>query len=137
MRAGSGLRDGGLGDALGQRQVPVAGEVLVTDGGAPRSDNADVVTIAVPLDGAHETTDTCLLDDPDATAALAVYRGDANALAGTQLLIDPEGRLRALWYPGRKPDWNDPAVLARELATLRATPAAGRPQETTSHAHGH
>jgi putative copper export protein/mono/diheme cytochrome c family protein len=111
--------------------------LVVTNGGAPRSENTDVVTIAVPLGGAHETADTCALDDPDVDAALAVYRGDANALGGTQLLIDPEGRLRALWYPGRKPDWNDPGVLAGEIATLRNTPAIGRPQETTSHAHGH
>jgi putative copper export protein/mono/diheme cytochrome c family protein len=111
--------------------------LVVTDGGTPPSENTDVVTIAVPLDAAHETVGACTLDDPDAGAALAIYRGDANALAGTQLLIDPEGRLRALWYPGRKPDWNDPAALARELATLRATPAVGRPVGTGGHAHGH
>jgi putative copper export protein/mono/diheme cytochrome c family protein len=111
--------------------------LVVTDDGAPPSDNTDVVTIAVPLATAHETAGACRVDEPEACAALAVYRGDANALAGTQLLIDPEGRLRALWYPGRKPDWNDPAALARELATVRATPAIGRPQETSSHAHGH
>jgi putative copper export protein/mono/diheme cytochrome c family protein len=111
--------------------------LVVTDGGTPPSDNTDVVTIAVPLAAAHETAGACTLDEPEAGAALAVYRGDASALAGTQLLIDPEGRLRALWYPGRKPDWNDPAALARELATLRATPALARPQETSSHAHGH
>jgi len=45
--------------------------------------------------------------------------------------------LRALWYPGRKPDWNDPAALAREIATLRATPPIGRPVQAAGHAHGH
>jgi putative copper export protein/mono/diheme cytochrome c family protein len=111
--------------------------LVVADGGAPAAANADVVTIIVPLDGAHEAAGGCLLDDADAAAALAIYRGDAQALAGTQLLIDPEGRLRALRVPGRKPDWNDPAGLAREIATLRATPAIGRPTQAAGHGHGH
>jgi putative copper export protein/mono/diheme cytochrome c family protein len=107
--------------------------VLADAGGAP-SAAEDVVTILVPLDGAPEAAGACTLADADA-AALAVYRGDAHALAGTQLLIDPEGRLRALWYPGRKPDWNDPAALAAEIATLRATPATGRPAQIGGHGH--
>jgi putative copper resistance protein D len=111
---------------------------LAVDDGAPPSNGADAVRIVVPLDTAHAPgRDVCTLAEPDAAAALALYRGDAHALAGTQLLIDPEGRLRALWYPGRKPDWNDPAALAREIALLRATPAVGRPTEAAGHAHGH
>jgi putative copper resistance protein D len=110
---------------------------LVVADRAPPSADADVVTIRVPLDGAQETTGACTLDDADAATALAIYRGDAQALAGTQLLIDPEGRLRALWVPGRKPDWNDPAGLATEIATLRAMPAIGRPTQATGHGHGH
>jgi mono/diheme cytochrome c family protein len=110
---------------------------LVLAGGAPAAADADVVTIRVPLDGTQETAGGCTLDDADAATALAVYLGDAQPLAGTQLLIDPEGRLRALWVPGRKPDWNDPAGLAREIATLRATPAIGRPAQAGGHGHGH
>ena len=106
--------------------------------GMPPSNGADMVTIVVPLDAAYARgRDVCTLDEPDVAAALAIYRGDAHALAGTQLLIDPDGRLRALWYPGRKPDWNDPAALAREIATLRATPPIGRPVQAAGHAHGH
>jgi putative copper export protein/mono/diheme cytochrome c family protein len=110
---------------------------LVVADGAPPSSGADIVTIIVPRDSVQEKPGACLLDDADAAAALAVYRGDAQALARTQLLIDPEGRLRALWVPGRKPDWNDPAGLAAELARLRTTPAIGRPAETGGHGHGH
>jgi putative copper export protein/mono/diheme cytochrome c family protein len=109
--------------------------VLADTGRAP-SGAEDVLTILVPLDGAPESARVCTLADADA-AALAVYRGDAQALAGTQLLIDTQGRLRALWYRGRKPDWNDPAALAVEIATLRATPAVGRPVETGGHGHMH
>jgi copper resistance protein D len=109
---------------------------LVVDGAAPPYEEPAVVSIAVPLAPPHEPTGACTADDPDALAALAIYRGDAQAL-GTQLLIDPDGRLRALWYPGRKPDWNDPAALAAEIATLRATPAIGRPTQAAAHGHGH
>jgi hypothetical protein len=104
----------------------------------PPANGADAVTIVVPLDAAHEPgRDVCTLDEPDAAAALAIYRGDAKALTGSELLIDPEGRLRALWYPGRAPDWNDPAVLAREIAMLRAMPAVGRPAQIAGHGHMH
>jgi putative copper export protein/mono/diheme cytochrome c family protein len=111
---------------------------LVVGDGTPSSNGEDAVTIVMPLDSAHAPArDVCTLDEPEADAALAIYRGDANALAGSEFLIDPDGRLRALWYPGRKPDWNDPAALGREIATLRGTPAIGRPVEAAGHAHGH
>ena len=111
---------------------------LALGDGTPPSSGADAITIVVPVDAAQAPgRDVCTLDEPDAAAALAIYRGDAQALAGTQLLIDPDGRLRALWYPGRKPDWNDPAALAREIATLRATPAVERPTEAAGHGHMH
>jgi putative copper export protein/mono/diheme cytochrome c family protein len=104
---------------------------------APPAAGPDVVTVLVPLDQSPQAGAACTVDDPEAAAALAVYRGDAQARAGTQLLIDPEGRLRALWYPGRKPEWNDPAALAALIATLRATPAIGRPVQAGGHAHMH
>jgi putative copper export protein/copper(I)-binding protein/mono/diheme cytochrome c family protein len=100
--------------------------LVVTDGARPPAADANVATIIVPLDAAHEAPGECVVDEPDTLAALAVYRGDA-ALAGTQFLIDPEGRLRAMWHPGLKLDWNDPDTLAREIARLRNTPAVGRP----------
>jgi hypothetical protein len=106
---------------------------LVVADGAPPS-TADVITILAPLNPPHETAGVCTLADADA-AALALYRGDAQALDGTQLLIDSDGRLRALWYPGRTPDWNDPAALAAEIAAVRATPAFGRPTQAGGHGH--
>src|SRR5262249_29711437 len=70
--------------------------LAVTNGGASPAASENVVTVLVPLDPAHEGTgETCTLDDPDAGAALAVYRGEEAALAGTQVLIEPEGRLRS------------------------------------------
>jgi putative copper export protein/mono/diheme cytochrome c family protein len=110
--------------------------LAVGDGALPAV-GAGVVTVLVPLEPHEAAGDACTVDDPDAAAALAIYRGEDATLAGMQLLIDPEGRLRALWYPGRKPDWTDPAALAREIATLRSTPAVGRPTHTGEHAHMH
>jgi putative copper resistance protein D len=110
---------------------------LVVDGRTPPSDGADVVTIVVPFAPTQGPSGACMLDDPDAVDALAVYRGSMHRVAGTQLLIDPEGRLRAIWVPLLKPDWNDPVALAAEIASVRATPAVGRPVQTGGHAHGH
>jgi putative copper export protein/mono/diheme cytochrome c family protein len=111
--------------------------LVVTDGARPPAPGADVVTIFVPLDPAHGGATACTVDDPDAAAALAVYRGDASALAGTQFLIDPQGRLRAMWHPGLAPDWNDPAALGRKIAAVRGTPALGRPAHAAGHGHMH
>jgi hypothetical protein len=110
----------------------------VTDGDAvPPSpaDGAGVLTVVVPVDRHEDATSACIVPDADAAKALSTYRGDGTAIAGTQFLVDPQGRLRALWYPGLTPDWNDPAALDREVATLRATPAIGRPVRPGGHAH--
>jgi putative copper export protein/mono/diheme cytochrome c family protein len=114
--------------------------LIVADAGAlppARAPNgADVVTIVVPVDAAHgETASACTVQDPDAATAFALYRGDAAPVAGTQFLIDPEGRLRATWHPGLAPDWNDPRALEREVAALRNTPAVGRPARPRGHMH--
>ncbi|HEV3183642.1 MAG TPA: copper homeostasis membrane protein CopD [Xanthobacteraceae bacterium] len=112
--------------------------LVVTDGGAvppSAADGAGVLTVVVPVDGREHATSACTVPDADAAKALSIYRGDGTAIAGTQFLVDPQGRLRAMWYPGLTPDWNDPAALAREVATLRATPAIGRPVQPGGHAH--
>ena len=63
-----------------------------------------------------------------------MYRGkDAGPSAGTEFLVDRSGALRAMWAPGRRPDWRDAEVLQREIAAIRDNPAAIRP--TGSHLH--
>jgi putative copper resistance protein D len=112
--------------------------VLADAGAVPQAptSRADVVTIMVPVEAHEEAANACTVQDPDAAKALAIYRGaDVAASAGTEFLIDPQGRLRAMWVPGRKPDWNDPAALDREIATLRTGPAIGRPISPRGHAH--
>jgi putative copper resistance protein D len=112
--------------------------LVVTEAGAvPPSpaDGAGVLTVVVPVERHEDAMSACTVPDADAAKALSIYRGDGTAIAGTQFLIDPQGRLRALWYPGLTPNWNDPAALDREVANLRATPAIGRPVRPGGHAH--
>jgi putative copper resistance protein D len=112
--------------------------LVVTGAGAvPPSpaDGAGVLTVVVPVDRHEDETSACIVPDADAAKALSIYRGDGTAIARTEFLVDPQGRLRTLWYPGLTPDWNDAAALDREVATLRATPAIGRPVQPGGHAH--
>jgi putative copper export protein/mono/diheme cytochrome c family protein len=116
--------------------------LLVTGAGSmPQASHAairaDVATIIVPVDRANgEAAGACMVHDPNAVATLAIYRGgDVSALAGTQFLVDPDGRLRAMWHPGLAPDWNDPGALDREIETLRDTPPIERPARPRGHAH--
>jgi mono/diheme cytochrome c family protein len=97
------------------------------------SRDRDVVTIAIPSNGAI-TGPACRADDAELAKALAIFRGkDAAAIAGTELRVDGSGALRAAWSPGGKPDWRDAEVLRREIAAIRAHPVATR--TTGSHLH--
>jgi putative copper export protein/mono/diheme cytochrome c family protein len=103
---------------------------------APTTRNEDVATLLVPLAPGVAAGAACVVRDPDAASALAVYRGTAVTEAvGTQLLIDPHGRLRALWHPGRDPDWNDADKFDGVVDQINETPVAGG--RTATHAHAH
>jgi putative copper export protein/mono/diheme cytochrome c family protein len=78
----------------------------------------------------------CVTVEPTAWNAFAVLLGVApDALAGTQVLADQNGWLRARWRPGDPGDWSDPqklAVAIRDIATHPLAVAAGG-----GHAHHH
>jgi putative copper export protein/mono/diheme cytochrome c family protein len=79
----------------------------------------------------------CGTEDPDVSAAFALYRGNGE-IDGTEFLIDASGWLRAIWFPGRRPDWEKPTVLAGEIAAIRRTP--GQPRSSSgsgAHLHSH
>jgi putative copper export protein/mono/diheme cytochrome c family protein len=93
---------------------------LVFGAVAPGPDAPDVTTILVteaPPDPA-----ACAASDPAVPQAYALVSGRAaHDLAGTEILIDGNGWLRALQPPGT---WNDPQALAAELDKIRAHPIA-------------
>jgi putative copper export protein/mono/diheme cytochrome c family protein len=97
----------------------------------------DVQTVVVATDpGLAESDGFCATSDPDVAKAFALYRGVPVAqLDGTQFVIDASGWLRAMWYPGREPDWTQRQVLGKELEQIVRHPAAGMPG--TGHAHLH
>ena len=69
-------------------------------GPRPLPDDADVVTLPVPADP-EKIAAGCVVADADAASAYAVATGLAeHALAGSELLIDRDGRLRDIVLPG-------------------------------------
>jgi hypothetical protein len=95
----------------------------------------DTVAVMIPLEDVTSTA-ACRTDDAELAKALALFRGtDVTQLDGTEFLLDPSGALRALWYPGSRPDWREADVLRREIAAIRGNPTARR--TTGSHLHVH
>jgi putative copper export protein/mono/diheme cytochrome c family protein len=93
-------------------------------------------TIVVRLE-ASEPTAFCETRDPDVIAAFALYRG-TDAIDGTEFLVDASGWLRSMWFPGRRPDWEKPEILAGEIAAIRRMPGRPRPSAGAgAHIHAH
>jgi hypothetical protein len=94
------------------------------------------ITIVVRLDGS-DTLPFCWTKDSDVVATFALYRG-SDEIDGTEFLIDASGRLRSIWFPGRRPDWSEPAILAGQIAAIRRTPAQPlRSSGASAHVHSH
>ena len=86
---------------------------------------------------ASEPTGFCETRDPDVIVAFALYRG-TDDIDGTEFLVDASGWLRSMWFPGRRPDWEKPEILAGEIAAIRHTPGRPRPSAGSgAHAHAH
>ncbi len=72
----------------------------------------------------------CVAGDAKVPAAYAIISGvSADALAGTQFLIDRAGWLRAMQRPGAAMGWDDAKMLSAELQSLRQHPVASAPGE--------
>src|SRR5262249_48607610 len=61
------------------------------------------------------------------TRAEVSARFTPDQIGGTEFLVDASGWLRAMWWPGLMPDWNEPSVLAREIDRIRRAPGQPRP----------
>ncbi|MGI4942689.1 MAG: CopD family protein [Janthinobacterium lividum] len=67
----------------------------------------------------------CVADDEDLPQAYAIVTGTvASAMPGTQVLIDPNGWLRAVQHPGGTTSWNNPGTLLTTLRVFQAHPIA-------------
>ena len=72
--------------------------------------------------GARPAGETCVAADPAAWTAYAIAAGtDAEKLAGTQFLVDPQGWLRRRARPDDS-GWADPAQLSSAVETMLAHP---------------
>lgn len=101
------------------------------------SAKADGQTTIVVRPEASEPTAFCETRDPDVIAAFALYRG-TDAIDGAEFLVDASGWLRSMWFPGRRPDWQEPEILAGEIAAIHRTPGRPRPSAGAgAHVHAH
>jgi putative copper export protein/mono/diheme cytochrome c family protein len=84
----------------------------------------DVATILLSPDHmARPVGPACVATDPAVWHAFSILLGVApEALAGTQVLTDQSGWLRARWRPGDPDNWNDPQDLARAIRDILAHP---------------
>jgi putative copper resistance protein D len=96
-----------------------------------------VQTVVVATDpGLAESVGVCATSDPDTARTLALYRGVPVAqVGGAEFAVDASGWLRAVWYPGRQPDWMQPEVLRVEIERIAQHPIPGPPSVGHTHAH--
>lgn len=113
----AGGRDVTLDDLRGQAVRIVFGPARAAPG---------VVTIQVTSDSQARSSDgLCVAGGGEVMQAYAIVTGaPAGALAGTQVLVDGAGWLRAVQAPDAAPGWDDPAVLAAAVRDVAAHPLA-------------
>lgn len=96
---------------------------LIAGGTAPAGD-IDAVTILVVRNTlVRPLADVCVTIEPQVWTALAILLGmTPEGLDGTQVLVDPNGWLRAVWQEGNPANWRDPQVVAARLRDIAAHP---------------
>jgi hypothetical protein len=76
----------------------------------------------------------CVASEPETWTAFAILSGvPDDALAGEQVLVDPNHWLRARWRPGDPGDWTNPSALAAAVADILAHPLTSA--VTIGHVH--
>lgn len=88
-----------------------------------------VITIQAASDPRPASGDgLCTTDDDAVLRAYAAVTGVApDGMAGTQILVDGGGWLRAVQRSGAVPSWNDPSALAAAVRDVQAHPLALAP----------
>jgi putative copper export protein/mono/diheme cytochrome c family protein len=97
----------------------------------------NAINIIVSLDSEISDSSACTTGDSSVRRLSAIYRASTNGDGGdTQWLVDAEGALRAIWWPGHGEAWTDAQVLHRRLNDLERIPAVVR-SSGGGHAHHH
>jgi putative copper export protein/mono/diheme cytochrome c family protein len=107
-----------LDDLRGRPMLIVAGDTEAL----PQLQNATtIVVMRHPAPKAEGPA--CIASEPQMWTALSIILGvSPDALAGTEILVDANGWLRATWHPGDPENWADPHVLAAKLQDIAAHP---------------
>ncbi len=91
----------------------------------------EVQTILVAPPKGQDPADACIARDETIPMAYAVLTGVApEAVTGMQVLIDPDGWLRAVQPAHSMAAWDDPRALMAEIAVLRARKVAADDAES-------
>jgi putative copper export protein/mono/diheme cytochrome c family protein len=113
--------------------------IVVTSGTRPLPTppaGTALTTILLSRKPAAASPTACVAREPETWTAFAILSGvPDDALVGEQLLVDPNGWLRARWRPGDPGDWTDPQTLAPIVAEIAARPLAA--DSAAAHAHHH
>ena len=105
--------------------------------GQPQAEpDTRLVTIALPADADSRADGAGCVAQREAREAFAILLGTTrDALAGSQLLIDPNGWLRAHWRPGEPGGWPTPARLSARVNALAEHPLPA--DAASGHVHHH
>jgi putative copper export protein/mono/diheme cytochrome c family protein len=100
----------------------------------PLPGDPDVTTILVMRNARMQPPGAaCIASEPQVWTALATLVGSPDTLAGTQVLVDRSGWLRAVWRPGDAEDWVDPRVLSMRVREILTRPLANAPPMAHMH----
>ena len=107
---------------------------LIGPAGRPMPAVASATTVLLAA-GAEPQAAECVAQ-PGAQEALAVLLGTTPAqLAGAELLVDPNGWLRARWRPGDSGGWPTPELLSARAEALAGHPLPAGPATGAAHRH--
>jgi Cytochrome C oxidase, cbb3-type, subunit III len=102
---------------------------------APDIDRS-LISIVLPEPGATAPRAAGCVAQPEAREALAILLGTTPAgMVDAELLVDPNGWLRARWKPGEPGGWQTPERLSVRVHTLAEHPLP--PAATSGHVHHH
>jgi putative copper export protein/mono/diheme cytochrome c family protein len=97
----------------------------------------NVVNIIIPSDSEISDSSACTTGDSSVRRLSAIYSASTIGDSGeTQWLVDAEGALRAIWWPGHGEAWTDTQILQQRLDDLERIPAVVR-SSGGAHAHHH